>query len=184
MYSRSDLYSVHLSASITKKNILLNHNTSFLYLISSILRPFILFSENFAVVIDPFSFFFFFLKDRPPPRFPLFPPPRPSPFLGGGAPPPRGRAPFVGNENSPPPARGPAGPGPCRDGLATGARLCGRAPPDARPAPARRCAGPRRPHRPAAGRAAHAGRPACLDRRRSEERRVGKECRSRWSPYH
>src|SRR2546422_11569891 len=25
---------------------------------------------------------------------------------------------------------------------------------------------------------------AALDRRRSEERRVGKECRSRWSPYH
>ena len=24
----------------------------------------------------------------------------------------------------------------------------------------------------------------CLDRARSEERRVGKECRSRWSPYH
>ena len=23
-----------------------------------------------------------------------------------------------------------------------------------------------------------------LDRSRSEERRVGKECRSRWSPYH
>ena len=23
-----------------------------------------------------------------------------------------------------------------------------------------------------------------FDRRRSEERRVGKECRSRWSPYH
>ena len=23
-----------------------------------------------------------------------------------------------------------------------------------------------------------------LDRQRSEERRVGKECRSRWSPYH
>src|SRR3972149_2791217 len=23
-----------------------------------------------------------------------------------------------------------------------------------------------------------------VDRRRSEERRVGKECRSRWSPYH
>ena len=23
-----------------------------------------------------------------------------------------------------------------------------------------------------------------LDRARSEERRVGKECRSRWSPYH
>src|SRR5690554_8076992 len=25
---------------------------------------------------------------------------------------------------------------------------------------------------------------ACLPPRRSEERRVGKECRSRWSPYH
>src|SRR3712207_7068741 len=25
---------------------------------------------------------------------------------------------------------------------------------------------------------------ACLDALRSEERRVGKECRSRWSPYH
>ena len=25
---------------------------------------------------------------------------------------------------------------------------------------------------------------ACADCRRSEERRVGKECRSRWSPYH
>ena len=23
-----------------------------------------------------------------------------------------------------------------------------------------------------------------LEKRRSEERRVGKECRSRWSPYH
>ena len=65
------------------------------------------------------------------------------------------------------------GPGPCRDGLATGARLCGRAPPDACPAPARRCAGPRRPHRPAAGRAAHAGRPACLDRRHARHCRLG-----------
>src|SRR3712207_3300596 len=26
--------------------------------------------------------------------------------------------------------------------------------------------------------------PACVERRRSEERRVGKECRSRRSPYH
>src|SRR5256886_5690364 len=26
--------------------------------------------------------------------------------------------------------------------------------------------------------------PLVLQRRRSEERRVGKECRSRWSPYH
>ena len=25
---------------------------------------------------------------------------------------------------------------------------------------------------------------SCMDTRRSEERRVGKECRSRWSPYH
>ena len=25
---------------------------------------------------------------------------------------------------------------------------------------------------------------ACLPNNRSEERRVGKECRSRWSPYH
>ena len=24
----------------------------------------------------------------------------------------------------------------------------------------------------------------CIDMSRSEERRVGKECRSRWSPYH
>ena len=24
----------------------------------------------------------------------------------------------------------------------------------------------------------------CLEKLRSEERRVGKECRSRWSPYH
>ena len=28
------------------------------------------------------------------------------------------------------------------------------------------------------------GEPAMLIMRRSEERRVGKECRSRWSPYH
>src|SRR3712207_9056845 len=26
--------------------------------------------------------------------------------------------------------------------------------------------------------------PVAVQRRRSEERRVGKECRSRWSPYH
>ena len=26
--------------------------------------------------------------------------------------------------------------------------------------------------------------PECLKKARSEERRVGKECRSRWSPYH
>ena len=28
------------------------------------------------------------------------------------------------------------------------------------------------------------GRVALVEPRRSEERRVGKECRSRWSPYH
>ena len=27
-------------------------------------------------------------------------------------------------------------------------------------------------------------RPLCEEPQRSEERRVGKECRSRWSPYH
>ena len=27
-------------------------------------------------------------------------------------------------------------------------------------------------------------KPSCLPEVRSEERRVGKECRSRWSPYH
>jgi len=31
---------------------------------------------------------------------------------------------------------------------------------------------------------AHHGRHHAVDQRRSEERRVGKECRSRWSPYH
>src|SRR3989449_4933529 len=35
------------------------------------------------------------------------------------------------------------------------------------------------------GRCTHCGPgPAALGPRRSEERRVGKECRSRWSPYH
>src|SRR5215813_14645179 len=42
--------------------------------------------------------------------------------------------------------------------------------------------------RDSGGRAApwpsHRPPPACGDRERSEERRVGKECRSRWSPYH
>ena len=28
------------------------------------------------------------------------------------------------------------------------------------------------------------GKPVVMDFWRSEERRVGKECRSRWSPYH
>ena len=36
----------------------------------------------------------------------------------------------------------------------------------------------------AAARAAHRDTLASLSRPRSEERRVGKECRSRWSPYH
>src|SRR5256886_10699844 len=42
--------------------------------------------------------------------------------------------------------------------------------------------------RPKAARAAefatHIAPPRCCSRTRSEERRVGKECRSRWSPYH
>src|SRR2546422_2103995 len=29
-----------------------------------------------------------------------------------------------------------------------------------------------------------AGKPVRFEKERSEERRVGKECRSRWSPYH
>ena len=34
------------------------------------------------------------------------------------------------------------------------------------------------------GRVADGARGVVLDMNRSEERRVGKECRSRWSPYH
>src|SRR3989442_2459141 len=44
---------------------------------------------------------------------------------------------------------------------------------------ARARAGPERPGEHGQVPAVHAGR-----RERSEERRVGKECRSRWSPYH
>src|SRR5204863_6108670 len=40
---------------------------------------------------------------------------------------------------------------------------------------------PRRRPRVPAGRGARCAAPGAL---RSEERRVGKECRSRWSPYH
>src|SRR6267143_5122661 len=49
------------------------------------------------------------------------------------------------------------------------------------------CALPISPHgpRPARGAPGCGGPcPAGTGRRRSEERRVGKECRSRWSPYH
>src|SRR5476651_2123563 len=45
---------------------------------------------------------------------------------------------------------------------------------------ARRC----RRHRCGARRAEGYARSAQLPQPRSEERRVGKECRSRWSPYH
>src|SRR2546422_670981 len=34
------------------------------------------------------------------------------------------------------------------------------------------------------GRSGEGARPFCQRPKRSEERRVGKECRSRWSPYH
>src|SRR2546426_4235170 len=37
---------------------------------------------------------------------------------------------------------------------------------------------------PDVGQAAERTEQQATDRRRSEERRVGKECRSRWSPYH
>ena len=45
------------------------------------------------------------------------------------------------------------------------------------------------PFRVAGGRISSAGQPMCPEAlagvaMRSEERRVGKECRSRWSPYH
>ena len=37
---------------------------------------------------------------------------------------------------------------------------------------------------PAIAKHAHAGQFLMVRANRSEERRVGKECRSRWSPYH
>ena len=41
-----------------------------------------------------------------------------------------------------------------------------------------------RPLRIETGLMAELANGACMVRYRSEERRVGKECRSRWSPYH
>src|SRR5258707_14418979 len=49
-----------------------------------------------------------------------------------------------------------------------------------RPPRATRLGGPAK----AAGEGARRPRPATAERGRSEERRIGKECRSRWSPYH
>src|SRR5215213_6623879 len=63
-----------------------------------------------------------------------------------------------------------------RDWSVTGVQTC--ALPILRPG-----ACPRGLSGPGSGRARRRTRPA-PDRRRSEERRVGKECRSRWSPYH
>src|SRR5215216_4208499 len=65
-----------------------------------------------------------------------------------------------------------------RDDLVTGVQTC------ALPISQGWCAAPRcrRARRPAAG-PGRCGRRPLPDRRRSEERRVGKECRSRWSPY-
>src|SRR2546430_17724104 len=61
-------------------------------------------------------------------------------------------------------------------------------PPSRRPDRARRRGGDRAAHRAGRRGAASAPRPLGRDRSggrgRSEERRVGKECRSRWSPYH
>src|SRR5206468_8289678 len=77
-----------------------------------------------------------------------------------------------------------------RDLIVTGVQTCAL-PISLRP-PARRSAAPRTPSsvRTArrAGRRARSAAPASGSarprRRRSEERRVGKECRSRWSPEH
>src|SRR3712207_5675396 len=52
------------------------------------------------------------------------------------------------------------------------------APPQPSPPP------PRSPRAPPACRSCRSGSSAAPRRRRSEERRVGKESRSRWSPYH
>src|SRR5438552_19131346 len=69
-----------------------------------------------------------------------------------------------------------------RDDLVTGVQTCalpiwGRARARARTQP-----GPPRAGRLAAG--SHRAARVMALRPRSEERRVGKECRSRWSPYH
>src|SRR5687768_18576224 len=83
-----------------------------------------------------------------------------------------------------------------RDVAVTGVQTC--ALPILRPAPsgsrspwcvARRCtpAGRKARYMPESARAARIRpqeSPSCAPARRSEERRVGKECRSRWSPYH
>src|SRR5258708_20948078 len=64
-----------------------------------------------------------------------------------------------------------------RDDLVTGVQTCALPISDSSLAPPR---SPRR--RPARLESAASDRPS--RRSRSEERRVGKECRSRWSPYH
>src|SRR3989441_3408131 len=82
-----------------------------------------------------------------------------------------------------PPYGGRAEPPAVRALLPPGARLCALGVAAARPhrgtGGTLRDALPRRPGR-AAGARDRAGEPNA----RSEERRVGKECRSRWSPYH
>ena len=70
-----------------------------------------------------------------------------------------------------------------------GARQQGQtgAAPQGRPASPRPAPAGTRPARPAAGNrfgSAAPAVPAPAPKTRSEERRVGKECRSRWSPYH
>src|SRR5690625_7931522 len=70
-----------------------------------------------------------------------------------------------------------------RDGHVTGVQTCAlpicRAP---CPTPSRRRRLSGRPHRRPADRLAPARAHPRTSRRRSEERRVGKECRARWSP--
>src|SRR3989475_11401121 len=123
-------------------------------------------------------FFFFFLMIRPPPTSPLFPNTTLSRSRGGRA--PRDRHPrLTGNPRPPPGARPeieqqhvPRLQPPVRPPVRLVVRQRGVRPERGDRAVARVQARPPDPLE-------HA-----LLQRRSEERRVGKECRSRWSPYH
>src|SRR6266478_5266630 len=65
-----------------------------------------------------------------------------------------------------------------RDLTVTGVQTC------ALPISVRACRWRPSADRAGAGTAYRSSTPGCNGGKRSEERRVGKECRSRWSPYH
>src|SRR5689334_24195348 len=80
-----------------------------------------------------------------------------------------------------------------RDGTVTGVQTCalpisGSPSPETDPGPCACTGSPREAERARARREAWSSRRSWLRLpspvRRSEERRVGKECRSRWAPYH